>query len=102
MPAMIGGFGKIQLNTIKKRFFSSEDKKEYDVSKLRNKLGPYLAGLIESDGSIAVHDSESKSKKYNPKILIIFHINDKPLADKLCLITGVGKVYHKKDAGYVI
>jgi hypothetical protein len=96
MPAMIGGFGKISnikyINMI--RNLSTENN--------FNKLGPYLAGLIESDGSIAVHDEKSKAKKYNPKILIVFHKSDKPLADKLCSITKCGKVYFKENAGYLI
>jgi len=109
---MIGGFGKIYIDTInkihanknleKKSLKSFSTLNNDKLSRLRIKLGPYLAGLVESDGSIAVHDKGSKAKPYNPKILIVFNINDKPLADKLCSITECGKVYHKRDAGYVI
>jgi hypothetical protein len=96
MPALIGGFGKIKYNT--------DSHLETNVYNVKNsvKLGPYLAGLIESDGSIAVHDSNSKSKLYNPKILIVFHINDKPLADKLCSITDSGTVYKPLSSNTVI
>ena len=66
------------------------------------KLGSYLAGLIEADGSIAVHDKNSKAKKYRPKILVVFSLADKPLAERLAFITQTGKVYHKSDAGYVL
>lgn len=121
MPAMIGGFGKINNNTIK----TSKNEllaKESQITEVNNnsaiishhseksvqaifnkyKLGPYLAGLIEADGSIAVHDKNTKAKKYRPKILVVFHRDDKPLADRLSLITQTGTVYDKKAANYVI
>lgn len=81
MPAMIGGFGKI-----KKLIHNVKDSKQ--LSTVNNSLkpsgfiGPYLAGLIEADGSIAVHDKQSKTKKYRPMIIIVFSLADKPLADK--------------------
>lgn len=43
MPALIGGFGKIYMNTIK-RYFSTESNVKTE-SKLRSKIGPYLAGF---------------------------------------------------------
>jgi len=46
-------------------------------------LCSYLAGLIEGDGSFAVHDLNSKSKKYNPRIIIVFKKADLPLANYL-------------------
>lgn len=63
---------------------------------------PYLAGLIEGDGHIAVHDSNSKSKKFRPKIIITFNLNDKPLAEKLSAVFKVGKVISRPSAGHVI
>jgi len=69
---------------------------------LRSKLGPYLAGLIESDGTIAVHNKNSKAKKYNPKIAIVFNLADEPLALKLASITEAGTTYKKKDAGHIL
>jgi hypothetical protein len=71
-------------------------------SNLREKLGAYLAGLIEADGSIAVHDANSKSKKYRPKILVVFSLADEPLALKLASVTNTGAVYRKVNAGCVI
>jgi hypothetical protein len=59
-------------------------------------FGPWLAGLIEGDGSIAVHDKNSKSQQYRPKIIVAFHLTDKPLAERLAFITQSGKVYIKK------
>jgi len=100
MPALIGGFGKINKNTIK-RYFSTE-KQSNEEYELRSKLGPYLAGLIESDGSIAVHDKDSNAKRYRPKIIVVFHLTDEPLAKKLADITRTGTVYNKQNAGYIL
>src|ERR1700712_1719674 len=67
-----------------------------------NNMGSYLAGLIEGDGHIAVHDKNSKSKVFRPKILIVFNIHDKPLAVKLSAFLKVGKVIDKSNAGHVL
>jgi len=101
MPAMIGGFGKIkQLNyNVRNGNNLSTVNTEQSSS---SSLGPYLAGLIEADGSIAIHDEKSEVKKYRPMIIIVFSLADKPLADRLAFITEVGKVYHKLNAGYVL
>jgi hypothetical protein len=128
---MIGGFGKIKylisnvkdsllqsmslLNNstheeeVSKKELASKELNKIEIALLDKKeinsssfFGPYLAGLIEADGSIAVHDENTKVKKYRPIIIIVFSLADKPLADKLASITGVGKVYHKVDAGYVL
>lgn len=102
MPGLVGGFGKItiNMNTIKRHL--SINKESNTPLNLRSKLGPYLAGLIESDGTIAVHNKDSNSKKYNPKIAIVFNIVDEPLALKLASITNTGTIYKKKDAGHVL
>lgn len=105
MPAMIGGFGKIKKSVITKLFSVKSEKMLTSLVKKNNgsfQMGPYLAGLIEADGSIAVHDKNSKAKKYNPKILVVFSLSDKPLAEKLCTVIGVGKIYVKENANYVI
>jgi hypothetical protein len=70
--------------------------------KIKLKLGPYLAGLIEADGSFAIHDKNSKAKRYLPKVLIVFNLNDRPLAEKLISITNIGKLYNKQKQGCVI
>lgn len=69
-----------------------------------SELGPYLAGLIEGDGTIAVHDlqSRSTSKKYNPIIIVVFKKADLPLANYLQKLTNCGRVYIKPDRGYVL
>ena len=104
MPALIGGFGKINLNknTIKRYFSVEKESNTKTESDLRSKLGPYLAGLIEADGSIAVHNKDSNAKKYRPKILVVFSSADLPLAKKLACVTKAGTVYNKKNAGYLI
>lgn len=63
---------------------------------------PYLAGLIEGDGHIAVHDKNTQKKEYRPKIIIAFNIHDKPLADKLSTELNVGKVISRPQAGHVL
>lgn len=73
-----------------------------DSKEPKLKLGAYLAGLIEADGSFAIHDKDSKAKKYLPKILIVFSLNDSPLAEKLMSIIKVGKLYNKPQQGCVI
>lgn len=120
MPALIGGFGKIKYLNIMKKDFSSKSNEVIRItpsigsdnniltentrqnSKSSSKLGPYLAGLIEADGSIAVHDKNTKAQKYRPKILVVFSLADKPLAERLAFITQTGKVYLKADAGYLL
>jgi hypothetical protein len=95
MPALIGGFGKI--NT--QNYITLESESE---SELRYKLGAYLAGLIEADGSFAIHNKDSKAKKYTPRISIVFNLNDKPLAEKLMSITKVGSLHNRPQQGCVI
>jgi LAGLIDADG endonuclease len=52
-----------------------------------DELGFYLAGLIESDGSIIVPKENSNN---TPNITISFHQDDKSLAEKICSILGYG------------
>lgn len=65
-------------------------------------LGPYLAGLIEGDGTFAVHDKKSTAKKYSPMIIIVFKKSDLPFAKFLCELTNCGKVYQKPERGYIL
>ena len=53
-----------------------------------SKLGPYLAGLIEGDGTFAIHNNNSTAKKYRPKIIIVFKLADLPLAEYLQELTN--------------
>ncbi len=66
------------------------------------RLGSYLAGLIEGDGSFAVHNTNSTTKKYRPMILIVFKLADLPLAEYLQDLTKCGTVYKKPGRGYVL
>jgi len=56
---------------------------------LNDQLGSYLAGLIESDGSIIIPKENSKN---TPTISIVFHIDDKPLANHLYRRLGYGSL----------
>ena len=143
MPALIGGFGKINLynNYYIKYNYNNNNNKLYNYNKLYNnnnsinyinnnklyiinikryislynnnklyiinikrdislynkdKLGPYLSGLIEGNGTIWVPEYNNKLK---PLINIIFHIINKPLADYLCNILNIGKVYDRSNKG---
>ncbi len=75
-----------------------------NIMKYRNKLGPYLAGLIEGDGTIAVHNENDKLKsRYSPKIIIVFNIKDAKLAYYLCNLLKIGIVVDKSKKGnYVL
>ncbi len=77
-------------------------KRPYCSNNCSHNMGSYLAGLIEGDGYIAVHDKNSKSKIYRPKIIIVFNINDRPLAEKLSSSLKVGKVISRSSAGHVL
>jgi hypothetical protein len=128
MPGMVGGFGsiyvyfsflnninltmtliklilfKINLNdrNIVGKFYSNSS---YDIatdSKNESTLGSYLAGLIEGDGTFAVHNLNSKSKKYKPKIIIVFKKADLPLANYLQSLTQAGKILNKVSKGYIL
>jgi hypothetical protein len=54
-----------------------------------NQLGYYLAGLIESDGSIIIPQQGSKN---TPSVTISFHEGDKALAEKICSTLGYGSL----------
>jgi hypothetical protein len=67
-------------------------------------LGPYLAGLIEGDGTIVVPKNERsvKGKLNYPSIQICFAAKDYPLAVALRLILGHGSISKRtKQAAYV-
>jgi hypothetical protein len=79
--------------------------RRFYVNNFNNKesqLSSYLAGLVEGDGTLAVHDTNSTAKKYSPKIIIVFKKADLPLANYLQTITKCGKVYIKPSRGYVL
>jgi len=100
MPALIGGFGKENKNNFYSTLNLQRDND--DTNLLREKLGPWLAGLIEADGSFAIHNVNSKAQRYAPKIIIVFSLNDISLAEKLFLLTKVGSIYKKENQGCVL
>jgi len=101
LPALIGGFGKSKIQMHNYTTLESPIDQN-NLESLRNKLGAYLAGLVEADGSFAVHDKNSNAKRYLPKILVVFSLNDSPLAEKLISVTEIGKLYKKEKQGCVI
>ena len=132
MPGLVGGFGYLEKNInmifenfsvfiFKLNFFTTKYESKFEKSKsipyneselnknsnyfnrkYSQELGPYLAGLIEGDGTFAIHDSNSTIKKYRPKIIIVFKKADLPLANYLCELTQCGKVNIKSNRGYVL
>jgi len=67
----VGAKSKPIFNKISRFHLASTANLDNNIKILRKQIGPYLAGLIEGDGTIAVHDPKSKSKQYNPKIIIV-------------------------------
>lgn len=105
MPALVGGFGNIKIKNYENKF--KYNLKKYtmshkNVEKVNSNLGPYLAGLIEGDGTFAIHDKQSTAKKYRPMIIIVFKKADLPLAEYLQKLTQCGTVYLKQNRGYVL
>jgi hypothetical protein len=74
----------LALQTAVQNPLKSSPPPQYTYAGLRGKLkfSYYLAGLIEGDGTIIVPKSErsSKGKLNYPKIQIVFHLKDLPLA----------------------
>ena len=105
MPALVGGFGNIKIKNFENKF--KYNLKKYtmshkNVEKVNFNLGPYLAGLIEGDGTFAIHDKQSTAKKYRPMIIIVFKKADLPVAKYLQNLTQCGTVYLKQNRGYVL
>lgn len=105
MPALIGGFGNFYYlvfkNFIKQWWvnrFIILNPTTARCSAKDSRLGSYLAGLIEGDGSIIVpsKDKSEKGKAYHPIIRIVFTINDLPLVEKLQKIIGHGRIQKGK------
>lgn len=113
MPSAVGGFGNIisfcfvysfkHINEVRKReIVENIEALEQKLLHLKP-IGPYLAGLIEGDGTFAIRDPESnKLSKYNPHIIVVFKIEDRELADFLCGETTCGRVNVYKDRNYVL
>ena len=99
MPALLGGFGNNssilflrpnntsnkELQLFKFKYSSDQEAIESQNNSLidiksNSQLGSYLAGLIEGDGTFAVHDKKSTAKKYSPMIIVVFKKADLPLA----------------------
>lgn len=86
MPVTMGFFGK---RTI---VIDSNNKNFKSVYKEGIKTwGPYIAGLIEGDGTIVVHNGISKVK-YSPIIEIVFNKKDLGLVNYLYNLFNIGKI----------
>jgi len=104
MPISVGFFGKGIKNNwlLYNRKYSTKYNNNKGTDGPFINLGSYLAGLIEGDGTIAIYDKTSKSKKYRPLISIVFKRNDLYLAQFLCKLTKCGRVENKVDRGYIL
>lgn len=121
MPGLVGGFGNkssfmyliinsyYKISNLKYKYYSTSNKnwKEFNSFKFNNLMDnsnfrSYLAGLIEGDGTFAIHEKNSIAKKYNPMIIVVFKRADLPLAEYLQKITNCGKIYIKPNRGYVL
>jgi hypothetical protein len=111
MPGLVGGFGNkcsnifYELNNISKFSYCTNLNNSNITNNLftdNSLLSPYLAGLIEGDGTFAVHNTNSTIKKYRPMIIIVFKKADLPLAEYLKNLTKCGSVQIKHDRGYVL
>ena len=73
-------------------------------NKAESKIGSYLAGLIEGDGTIIVPKTERspKGKLNYPSIQIVFHLKDFPLALMIQKILGFGSIIRKKGVNAYI
>lgn len=90
-------------SNVLKKSASLKGKEGCKIDKLSNtQLGPYLAGLIEGDGTIAVHETKSTAKKYSPAIIIVFKKADLPLANYLRDLTNCGRILIKPARGYIL
>jgi hypothetical protein len=116
MPAMVGGFGNSKssylfLTNLSRNDLppstcvhgtNNNDLSDIEHRKSESQLGSYLAGLIEGDGTFAVHDTNSTAKKYSPMIIVVFKKADLPLAKILRDLTNCGHVLIKPNRGYVL
>ncbi len=68
----------------------------------QEQLGPYLAGLIEGDGSIIVPEQNQSDKVRYPYFKISFHLNNLPWADKIREVLGSGTITYSKDKNYAL
>lgn len=102
MPMAMGFFG--DTHTFKSTAFDNESK-NYNLPENSSSsidyafFRPYLAGLIEGDGTIWTEKGEDLT--VIPKISIAFKIDDKPLAEYLCSITNCGTIV-KKSGNYLL
>lgn len=54
-----------------------------------DEIGSYLAGLIEGDGTSAIHKKDLTAKKYSPMIIVVFNKSNLPLGQYLKILLTV-------------
>jgi len=59
----------------------------------------YVVGLVDGEGSFAVHFNRSKRRraKVEPKFCLKLRAEDRPVLDELCEFFECGKVYIQRD-----
>lgn len=90
IPSLIGGFGKNQNKNNRLYYINDVNNNKFNFNK--DKLDPYLAGLIEGDGIIYVPLKELKSTN-KPLISIAFNKDDESLAIYLSNLWNIGNIY---------
>jgi hypothetical protein len=110
MPALVGGFGKIEISTLSNNLSDLLSKKSNEevVLPYNKNLNfninfcSWLSGLIEGDGTFAIYSKESTNKKYSPKIIVVLKMADEPLAQYLKNISNCGIIINKPNRGYIL
>lgn len=103
MPITMGAFANIKNNNDINKFnkmYNYSNNNKYNFITDKKELGSYLAGLIEGDGTITVHNNISKNR-YSPMISIVFTSQDKPIIEYL--ITNIIYLYNlnSKEFGII-
>lgn len=100
-PALIGGFGKLLLVPLNNEGSNATDiNNDTNIIHFHANKGPYLAGLIEGDGTIIVPDPLLKNR--SAIIRICFNINDLALGKQLIEKIGHGKLVYPKVGNYFL
>lgn len=105
MLITMGAFGNLK-NIIHNdiyniRYIHNLNNNNNNLNDLKLNIGLYLAGLIEGNGTIVVHNNFDKNR-YSLLISIIFKSNDKLQLDYLYNKLNIGKILTSKTNTYYI
>jgi len=78
--------------------FNNPANPKNELTSVKGQLGAYLAGYLESDGTLVTPKPGSKN---TPKISIVFNIKDKNLAVHLMKVLGYGTIQVNEAANCV-